>query len=55
MFFAKCKINYYFRTIEFLSDGDALVDPKAQFNLHERDVANLRLDYGDLKPTVPQP
>lgn len=55
MFFAKLKINYYFRAIAFLSDGDALVNPKAQFNLLERDVANLKLDYGDFKPTAQQP
>lgn len=55
MFFANFKINYYFRTIEFLSDGDALVDPEDQFNLHERYFANQKLDYGDLKPTAPLP
>jgi len=41
MFFAKFKINYYFRTIAFLSNGDALVDTKAPFNFLERSVANL--------------
>ena len=55
MFFAKLKINYYFRTIAFLSDGDAPVNPKAQFNLHERDDVKKQIDDTNIKPTAPQP